>query len=289
MLNVIADLTSYDVGFTIDPNSMITAHAIGRTRRTSRRQAHAPASAASEIETEVYAIHHIRPNSRRAVLDRPQRASARELGTVSRKSVLSMRARGSVDSQTPVRGYFLWVGGALLVLLFVANSLLPAPLPSKLIVSHSTFPPIRITSELKGPEAVVIDTSQRDFLPTLPDKEIAAAPWPPLSSDVADAARQPPASLSEQADASDGSPAVSTHVRETLAQLGPGVSDQAGSSRRPVGLASEPHGNFAQTRSKKQRRSARHSSFDATIERCDSPSHGQGSCRYAIMHPLTHR
>ena len=45
---------------------------------------------------------------------------------MSRTSVLSMRARGSVDAQTPVRGYFLWVGGALLVLLFAADSLLPA-------------------------------------------------------------------------------------------------------------------------------------------------------------------
>jgi hypothetical protein len=79
---------------------------------------------------------------------------------VSRRSVLSTRARGSVDSQIPLRDYFLWVGGALLVLLFAADSLIPAPLPSKLIESHSTLPPIRITSELKGPEAVVIDTSQ---------------------------------------------------------------------------------------------------------------------------------
>jgi hypothetical protein len=110
-----------------------------------------------------------------------------------------MRARGLVDAQTPLRGYFLWVGGALLALLFAADSLLPAPLPSKLIESHSTLPPIRITSELKGPEAVVINTSQPGFLPILPDKEIAAAPSPPLGSDVADAVRQSPASLSEQA------------------------------------------------------------------------------------------
>ena len=54
------------------------------------------------------------------------------------------------------------------MLLFAADSLLPAPLPSKLIVSHSTLPPIRITSELKGPEAVVIDTSQPGFLPDAP-------------------------------------------------------------------------------------------------------------------------
>lgn len=168
-----------------------------------------------------------------------------------------MRARGSVDAQTPVLGYFQWVGGALLLLLFAADSLLPAPLPSKLIESHSTLPAIRITSELKRPEAVVIDTSQLGFVPMLPDKEIAAAPSPPLSSDVADAVRQPRASLSEQADASDSSPAISTRVRETLAQLGPEVSDQAGSSRRRVGLVLAPQRNFARTRSEKRRRSAR--------------------------------
>jgi len=50
---------------------------------------------------------------------------------VSRKSALSMRARSLVDSQIPLRGYLLWVGGALLVLLFVADSLLSAPLPSQ--------------------------------------------------------------------------------------------------------------------------------------------------------------
>jgi hypothetical protein len=181
---------------------------------------------------------------------------------VSKTSVLSIRARGSVDVQTPLRGYFLWVGGALLVLLFAADSLLPAPLPSKLVESHSTLPPIRITSERKGPEAVVIDTSQPGFLPMLADKEIAAAPSPPLSSDEADAGRQPPLSLSERADANDGNPAISTRVRETLAQLSPVVSDHAGLSRKRVGLGSEPQRNFPQTRSEERRRSARHRSFD---------------------------
>ncbi|KRR11586.1 hypothetical protein [Bradyrhizobium valentinum] len=73
---------------------------------------------------------------------------------------MSTRARGSVDTQIPLREYFLWVGGALLVLLFAADSLLPAP------------------SDLKGPEAVVIDTSQSDFLPVRPGKEFAVAPSP---------------------------------------------------------------------------------------------------------------
>ncbi|WP_342711838.1 hypothetical protein AAFG13_09360 [Bradyrhizobium sp. B124] len=195
---------------------------------------------------------------------------------MSRASALSMRARSSVEAHAPVLGYFLWVGGALLVLLFAANSLLPAPAPNKLIESHSTLPPIRIASELKGPEAVIIDTSQPGFPRILPDREIVAVPSP-LTSDVADAVRQPPALLSEQADAGDGSPAIPTHVRETLAQLDPAVSDQADSGTRPVGHASEPQRNFAQTRSGKRRRPGRHSNFDTTLERCASLS--QGSCR----------
>jgi hypothetical protein len=193
---------------------------------------------------------------------------------VSRTSVLSMRARGSADTQAPVWGYFMWVGGVLLVLLFAANSLLPESPPNKLIESHSTLPPIRIASELKGPEAVIIDTSQPGFPPILPDRE---TPVPsPLTSDVADAARQPPASITEQADASDGSPAIPPQVRETLAQLDPGVSDQADLSTRAVELALEPRRNFAQTRSGKRRRPGRQS-FDTTLERCASLS--QGSCR----------
>lgn len=181
---------------------------------------------------------------------------------MSRTSVLSMRARGSVDAQIPLRDYFLWVGGALLVLLFAADSLLPARPPSKLVESHFTRPRIRITSDLKGPEAVVIETSQSDFLPVLPGKEFAVAPSPTPSSDVADAVRQPPTSLSEQADASDVNPAISPRVRETLAQLVPGASDQAGSSRRRFDLASESRRIFAQTRSEKPQRSARHRNFN---------------------------
>jgi hypothetical protein len=88
------------------------------------------------------------------------------------------------------------------------------------------------------------------------------APSPPLSSDVVDAVRQPPTSLSEQADASDVHPAISPRVRETLAQLVLGACDQAGSSKRHFGLASEPPPRFAQTRSEKRQQSARHRSFD---------------------------
>jgi hypothetical protein len=178
---------------------------------------------------------------------------------VSTRSALSTRARGTVDSQIPLRHYFLWVGGTLLVLLFAADSLLSPSPPSKLIESHFKRPLIRITSDLKRPEAVIIDTSQPTFSPMLPGKEIAAAPSPPLSSDVADAVGQPPLPFFERADARDGNPAISSRVREMLAQLGQGAFDQAGSSKRQFGL-SPP--SFAQTRSEKRQRSARHRNFD---------------------------
>ena len=62
----------------------------------------------------------------------------------------------------PLRRYFLFVGGALLAVLFLAGQL---PAPVKKGETHHNFPPIRIHSELKGPPAVFIDTSQRMIAP----------------------------------------------------------------------------------------------------------------------------
>jgi hypothetical protein len=59
----------------------------------------------------------------------------------------------------PLLRYFLFVGGTLIALLFVANVAFPtAPFPVNL-TSGSGLPPIRIHSERKLPERVVIDTS----------------------------------------------------------------------------------------------------------------------------------
>jgi hypothetical protein len=68
-------------------------------------------------------------------------------------------AQGQLDSTMPLRQYFLFVGGALLMLLLAANWLLPPATPNKLTTSRVRLPTIRIHSELKGPEAVVIDTT----------------------------------------------------------------------------------------------------------------------------------
>jgi hypothetical protein len=59
----------------------------------------------------------------------------------------------------PLLRYFMYVGGALLTLLLVANVVLPQePLPATL-TSGSDLPTIRIHSERKLPEKMVFDTS----------------------------------------------------------------------------------------------------------------------------------
>jgi hypothetical protein len=55
-----------------------------------------------------------------------------------------MRAHGQINSEMPLRQYFLFVGGALLTLLFAANWLMPLPASSELINSDVKLPVIRI-------------------------------------------------------------------------------------------------------------------------------------------------
>ncbi len=82
-----------------------------------------------------------------------------------------------LDSEMPLQRYLLWVGGALLALLFAANSLLPPPVSNDLINSRARLPMVRIHSELKGPQAVVIDTNTAAVVPNLvAQKDTVPAP-----------------------------------------------------------------------------------------------------------------
>src|SRR3954463_12928254 len=59
----------------------------------------------------------------------------------------------------PILRYFLFVGGTLLALLILADSVLPSvPLPAGL-TSASDLPAVRIKSARKWPERIVMDTS----------------------------------------------------------------------------------------------------------------------------------
>lgn len=193
---------------------------------------------------------------------------------MSRKSVLSRRASSLVETGVPLRVYFLSVGGALLLLLLAADWVLPAPLPSRLTDSHSVLPPIRIHSELKGPEAVVIDTGGFGLLPMPPEHDLAVTPSQLPGPEVADIT----------AGVSDGSsaPMTDTHLRESLAQLQPLVHNQASEATRPRDVAARRR-KLAQALSGKRRRSARHPGFEASLGGCVSLSRERGPCRHALV------
>ena len=170
-------------------------------------------------------------------------------------------ARAQLDAEMPLRHYFLFVGGALLALLFVANWLVPAS--SERTDPAVNFPPIRIHSDRKGPEAVVIDTG-KSMLAPMPavhedvvapqaiNSEEAAAPSETrmlqqteaseqtktredrTSRQVAEARKERRTVLTRRSHHSLDEPVSTTHVdsaaafRDTFAQLGPGSLKQAG-------------------------------------------------------------
>jgi hypothetical protein len=82
----------------------------------------------------------------------------------------------------PLLRYFVFVGGALLALLFISDAVLPKqPLPSFLNVASSDQPPVRIHSERKWPERIVFDTSIPTVKPAIvaevqPAPQAAVAP-----------------------------------------------------------------------------------------------------------------
>src|SRR3954453_24212692 len=98
----------------------------------------------------------------------------------------------------PLLRYFVFVGGALLALLFISDAVLPKqPLPSFLNVASTEQPLVRIHSERKLPERIVFDTS----MPTVK-----------------------PAVLAEAQPAPQVVPAPKARVREAFAQFTPPVS-----------------------------------------------------------------
>jgi hypothetical protein len=107
----------------------------------------------------------------------------------------------------PLLRYFLYVGGALLSLILIANVVLPQePIPGTL-TSATELPSIRIQSDRKLPERIVFDTSS----------SVATAPVqvlvPPKVAAVVAPASAPAVTAEMSAKA---------RVREAFAQLPPG-------------------------------------------------------------------
>jgi len=116
----------------------------------------------------------------------------------------------------PLLRYFFFVGGTLIALLLVANGALPtAPLPENL-TSGAELPPIRIKSERKLPERVVIDTSV-----ALPTQAAAAPVVIALAKPQVQPAAQAAAPVTQTKAQALAPPAISAkaRVREAFAQL----------------------------------------------------------------------
>jgi hypothetical protein len=135
----------------------------------------------------------------------------------------------------PVLRYFMFVGGALLALLF----LIDAYAPSQAVTAGHAAPAIdrnvvRIHSDQKLPERVVYDTSLPTIVPPASKTQVAAAPQPPVAID----------------------PTAQARVRDTFAQFVPAdvkkPEPQAQRKRRvarahttpPIRLAQQQHFGF---------------------------------------------
>ena len=106
----------------------------------------------------------------------------------------------------PLLRYFLYVGGALLSLILIANLVLPQePLPATL-TSATELPPVRIQSDRKLPERIVFDTSST----------VATAPVPMLAPPKVAAVVAPAPAPAVTAEMS-----AKARVREAFAQLPP--------------------------------------------------------------------
>jgi len=112
--------------------------------------------------------------------------SAMEPSGVSKLFSRSIQRHALISNELPLMRYFALAGGALLALLLAAGAITPRP-PITESSPEPHLPRIRIYSELKGPEAVVIDTSRpiNVATPTQNDTGKALAPpHPQLAENV---------------------------------------------------------------------------------------------------------
>jgi hypothetical protein len=112
--------------------------------------------------------------------------------------------RGWSNAEMPLVRYFVFVGAALLTLLFVVDSYLPKLPAVERINAAANLSMIRIRSDRKLPERVVFDTS----LPTIT----------PATTGMAEANVPAPAGVADLP--------AKVRVREAFAQLTPSGSNQ---------------------------------------------------------------
>jgi hypothetical protein len=109
----------------------------------------------------------------------------------------------------PLLRYFLFAGGALLALLFVANAALPSLPAAERTGAAADFAPIRIHTDRRWPDRVVFDTS-------IP----APAPLAVATAEALKTAVKAPAPAAT-ADISPNDISPKMRVREAFAQFSP--------------------------------------------------------------------
>ena len=138
----------------------------------------------------------------------------------------------------PIRGYFIYMGGLLLALLFLADWYFP-PLDAEQSRSDVDRSTIRIHSARKWPQAVVIDTTQPTIVPP-PAAIVAAAPAPPKPAREAQAMATDP---EESAKRAEHVKEAKSHIRRTRTARAPA---NRGSSRvaaaQPFGFGNDMFG-----------------------------------------------
>jgi hypothetical protein len=136
----------------------------------------------------------------------------------------------------PLLRYFVFVGGALLALLLISDVVLPqVPLPGNL-TSGSDLPAVRIRSQQKWPERVVIDTTV-----PLPATAVKVA--------KAEAASPPQPSIA--------SASAKSSVREAFAQLPPGQAEQKQQTPSKIAAMAPAEPGKAQVKPQPKRKVAR--------------------------------
>ncbi|WP_027577239.1 hypothetical protein [Bradyrhizobium sp. WSM1743] len=143
----------------------------------------------------------------------------------------------------PIFRYFIFVGGALLALLFAANYVLPASPAMQVVATASNEQPlIRIRSDRHLPERVVLDTSQPTIAAPAVKTAGVAAPQPP----VADGAS---AALAEMS--------AKTRVRETFAQFTPAPKADTAAAKTDAKVQAQEGPTAAPARAQPKRKIVR--------------------------------
>jgi hypothetical protein len=205
----------------------------------------------------------------------------------------ALRERARADVQMPLQQYFLFVGGALLILLFATDWVVPQP-KGEGIKSEVKLPVIRIYSDRKGPEAVVFDTTEPAFMsPMEQDRAATRHVVASTESSATETVSRPSGSMPEAAEpAKLGQPkaqhreiSVGAHARLTRRPLHPAffasgnpVSVALGSRMREAFARPSPFRTHAYPITSTSRPSSK--SRRRCRKRCLSR---RGSCRESLL------